>query len=671
MSHIKSDNSRYKETFERLFDEFCKHFEKQNVFLRSLKNGELKIRSSAFSEVHKAMINHAGVLAFMENDGMKIELVDFGWWFYKTVNNLKKLAPGKRIKVRDPWYEHCYAIFLGYKDLDDFEQKLDLGKSPDPSALAPAPAAASPYIQHYIGVYYSIKSYWIKKFLLSIDFTPRPDGIFPATQWGFHVQHEDDDLHSGKVFTIPEKVNSIQFEGSARQLGKHLYINLAFNGNELIKTPIQMNLIGVVDDWGAPDKKIIVSSLQTASLKGYVVTLEAVLLQTTPDIAHLLKNHPLKFFSPVIPGVEQDEQDCLRLYLMLQRRNFWASDKIVQKLTDLQVRSTRVEPYTVQLRGKWRIWNFGIGEPGRVVQSLLEIESPLFASFLHPYIQEGNPKATMLRKQVAALTISEGKLYINTYSVGKGSHLRMANNAIFDFRKLTNYGQGYAEGVYISGAESGHHSLIGGYCVMCKISKFEKDRDEPRILKREEAENLASQLGISEMYEALHLLWKKKHDRKHTRTAHYGVRYDPERGYLLIKRTRGMFKGRYEFPGGKVEFGKSPTNWLEEKFLAQTNLVATFEPMKYVSSIEFPLIYAGEEVRYHSVGILYEARVSNEPRTTSDIVVWKKKEDIRPNELTPLTEKIMEDLKNYTFFLKPPPSTDMQQQEPLVDDVYE
>jgi hypothetical protein len=102
-------------------------------------------------------------------------------------------------------------------------------------------------------------------------------------------------LHSGKVFTIPEKVNSIQFEGSARQLGKHLYIDLAFNGNELIKTPIQMNLIGVVDDWGAPDKKIIVSSLQTASLKGYVVTLEAVLLQT-------LKKPSVEIFQPCDTG---------------------------------------------------------------------------------------------------------------------------------------------------------------------------------------------------------------------------------------------------------------------------------------------------------------------------------------------------------------------------------
>ena len=276
-----------------------------------------------------------------------------------------------------------------------------------------------------------------------------------------------------------------------------------------------------------------------------------------------------------------------------------------------------------------------------------------------------------MRKQAAVLTLSDGKLCFASYAVGTGSHLRLANNAIFDLQKLSNSGQGYAEGVYISGSNAGIHSLIGGYCVMCKIGKFDKERDEPRVLRREEAENLASELGINEMYEALHLLWKKKHDRKPTRTAHYGIWYDPDKGYLLVKRTRGMFKGRYEFPGGKLEFGKPPTVWLEQKFLEQTNLVATFEPLKYVSSIEFPQIYAGEEVRFHSVGILYEARVSDEPRTTSDIVVWKKKEHVRPNELTPLTEKIMEDLKNYTFFLKPPPSTDKQQQEPPVDAVYE
>lgn len=710
MANQITDKELSRDTLVKLYELLCQYLIDNGTDLETDENGMIKLRMEDYGlitrEMHGTSEGALKVRELVENNGYTAEACDFGWWFYRKINGLKSMAPGKVIKVRDIWYRESYAIFLGYDNLDDFEKKNKTGKYAPQIVNQDQPATAQqepgPQLQYYIGVYYSIKNYRIKKFFLTIDFNPKPDGSFSATQWGFHVE-EDDNMHQDN-FKIPEQVNSIPFAGSATRMANHLYVNLFFKGTANMPNPMQMNIVGMVDHWRA-DKDIIVCSLQTVSLKGYAVVVEAILLKSTAQNVALLKN-PATFFNTDIPGVSPEANQYLALYLMLQRRNFWVRNEVPPSLEELQVRNVPVKSYAEQIVSKWRIWNFNPGSEGGVVQSLLEIESPVYASFLHPYIHKDHPNIHSLKKQAAVITISADKMYFASYAIGRGSHLRLVQNAIFDIR---NIGRGYAEGAFISGAGThlDQHSLVGGYCVMSRITDYDPVRDKPQFFTKMAAEDLAEKLGLTPMYEALHLLWKKKHDRYQTRTGHVAIWFDSEKGFCLVKRESGMFKGQLEFPGGKVAFGKSPIEWLETKFREQTGKEASFEPMRGgVVSKKYLYTFAGQAIQFHSIGILYEAKLKdpgnplNETSDTTETmeagktdpdatkptehdadeiptesssgsvreIYWRKPSEIRAGEeLTPLAEEIIHHLKIYAFVTQTNKDADPKGSKPPTD----
>ena len=667
-----------KETLEHLFEKFCEHFESTGYPLRKKGKEGYKLIQSHFypnknpkvavSTVKSEMEGNKDVQDFVKNNGWKMSQLNFGNWFYKMVNELPGLEPGAKIGIQHECYKNCFFIFLGYKGPDDFEQKCNLGAYRPGAADMPEQATKSappPDLRHYVGVYYSIKNYRIKKFLLTIDFSRLSENKFQASEWGFHVPG-DDRIHEDD-YIPPEKVESLDFEGEAYVSGKKLYINLRSEVNERERDSMQMNIIGICENRGGrgiENQIIIPCSVQTISLRGYNVSLEAFLIQIKQKSAEETRQNPAIFFGPEIPGISVEETTCLGLYLMLQRRNFWTRDTVPSSLNELQVRFTPVRYYTKWLAGKWRIWNFGIGEWGRVIQSLLEIkEGPLFTSFLYPYVHEKNlAENPSLEKQAAVLTLSDKippkKLCFASYVVGEGSHLNLINYAIFDLNKLR---KGYAEGVYISGGNGSEQGLIGGYCVMSKIVNYKEKRDKPQIFTRDKAEELADKMKITEMYESLHDLWKKKNDRHRTRTGHYVICFEPERGFLLIKRERGMFKGRYDFPGGQIEFGESPHEWLKKRFEKQTGAKISMEKLSIsaISSINFFYNYDEEKVKFHSVGIVYNARIGDGPHKYRPNVKWMKKQEFHdPGELTPLAHRIFLDVKDHIDYLTPPENND-------------
>ena len=117
-----------------------------------------------------------------------------------------------------------------------------------------------------------------------------------------------------------------------------------------------------------------------------------------------------------------------------------------------------------------------------------------------------------------------------------------------------------------------------------------------------------------------------------------------KRRIILIKKGRGPYKGRWDLPGGKIDFGETPEEALEREVLEETGLklksTALTDAMGYNKE-------TAKETLHH-VGIIYncEARslrgLKYEPDGKdsfgAEIFTINKIKDLK---LTPLAKKVL------------------------------
>jgi ADP-ribose pyrophosphatase YjhB (NUDIX family) len=79
-----------------------------------------------------------------------------------------------------------------------------------------------------------------------------------------------------------------------------------------------------------------------------------------------------------------------------------------------------------------------------------------------------------------------------------------------------------------------------------------------------------------------------------------------KRKIILIKKGRGPYKGRWDLPGGKIDFGESPEETLEREILEETGL--KLKSVKLTCAMGYNKQTSKETL--HHVGIIYscEAR---------------------------------------------------------------
>lgn len=94
---------------------------------------------------------------------------------------------------------------------------------------------------------------------------------------------------------------------------------------------------------------------------------------------------------------------------------------------------------------------------------------------------------------------------------------------------------------------------------------------------------------------------------KITRVGVYGVYFKKEK-MLLIEQQRGPFKGKYDFPGGGIEFGETPKIALQREFAEEVAMGFDSLELKtnITSVLEVPKTEEKPAHTFYQVGMIYQ-----------------------------------------------------------------
>ncbi|WP_379247135.1 NUDIX hydrolase [Paenibacillus sp. GCM10028914] len=96
---------------------------------------------------------------------------------------------------------------------------------------------------------------------------------------------------------------------------------------------------------------------------------------------------------------------------------------------------------------------------------------------------------------------------------------------------------------------------------------------------------------------------------KYTHLGVYGVLIRGGR-ILLIRKARGPYLGKWDLPGGSIEFGEEPEQTLKREFLEETGLDDIQGRMK--TAVSCTIIYERAEgilEEMHHIGLIYEVEL--------------------------------------------------------------
>ena len=136
---------------------------------------------------------------------------------------------------------------------------------------------------------------------------------------------------------------------------------------------------------------------------------------------------------------------------------------------------------------------------------------------------------------------------------------------------------------------------------------------------------------------------------RHTHLGVYGVLVIDDK-VLLIKKARGPHTGKWDFPGGSIEFGEEPYETLQREFWEETGITSLKGRIR--DSISYTLIYPYSESQLeelHHIGIIYDVELLDlnfELKTGGDEqdslgAKWIEIEHLKTLELTPFVQEIM------------------------------
>lgn len=114
--------------------------------------------------------------------------------------------------------------------------------------------------------------------------------------------------------------------------------------------------------------------------------------------------------------------------------------------------------------------------------------------------------------------------------------------------------------------------------------------------------------------------------------------------YILIQKGKGPFKGRWDLPGGKIDFGETPEQTLKRELMEETGLKLASYKLVTVGAYT----HESSKEEFHHVGVIYEAEAKSvkelkrEPdgNDSYGAELFTKKE-LRKLKLTPLAKKVL------------------------------
>lgn len=114
--------------------------------------------------------------------------------------------------------------------------------------------------------------------------------------------------------------------------------------------------------------------------------------------------------------------------------------------------------------------------------------------------------------------------------------------------------------------------------------------------------------------------------------------------FILIKKGKGPFKGRWDLPGGKTDFGESPEETLRREVKEETGLKIRY------AKLEDVIAYTHESKKetFHHTGVIFNCetkdvkQLNREPDGNDSFgaEVFSQKQ-VRDLKLTPLAKKAL------------------------------
>lgn len=138
---------------------------------------------------------------------------------------------------------------------------------------------------------------------------------------------------------------------------------------------------------------------------------------------------------------------------------------------------------------------------------------------------------------------------------------------------------------------------------------------------------------------------------KHTHIGVYGLILNEDK-VLLTKKGRGAYTGKYDLPGGKIEFGETQIEALMREIDEETGLKC--ESIELMDAVSYRVQWkkeSGEMEDLHHIGFIYKVSVEN----TSNIkdtfdghdslgAEWIYIESIDKGMLTPFADMVISNL---------------------------
>ncbi|WP_106766184.1 NUDIX hydrolase [Paenibacillus faecalis] len=137
---------------------------------------------------------------------------------------------------------------------------------------------------------------------------------------------------------------------------------------------------------------------------------------------------------------------------------------------------------------------------------------------------------------------------------------------------------------------------------------------------------------------------------KYTHLGVYGVLIKQGR-MLLIRKARGPYIGKWDLPGGSIEFGEEPEQTLRREFLEETGLTDIRSRMK--TAVSCTIIYKRSDdvlEEMHHIGIIYEVEMEGEQVPIKRVgdqqdslgAEWIPLEKLKFIPITPFVETVAE-----------------------------
>ncbi|OPG98693.1 hypothetical protein B2I21_10170 [Chryseobacterium mucoviscidosis] len=132
-----------------------------------------------------------------------------------------------------------------------------------------------------------------------------------------------------------------------------------------------------------------------------------------------------------------------------------------------------------------------------------------------------------------------------------------------------------------------------------------------------------------------------------------------EQKVLLIRKARGAYMGKWDLPGGRLEFGEQPEFALHREIEEETGLSDLQLVIHSAESNVLEWTNEGEPEELHHIGILYDVYLTSESRPSeikrepdgedSQGAQWFTLEEVGALSLTPFAESMIKNFDRNLF----------------------